>query len=373
MSPRIAVGVLGATGTVGERLVRLVHDHPWFELREVGASDRSAGETLGSRLPASDLGPLPSELGEMVLKDVEDRWTSPLLLSALPSDVARELEPRLTGEGHLVVSNASAHRQDPGVPLIIPEVNADHLDLLEAQGGRWPGALLTNPNCVVAGIALAMAPLHEAFGIEAAVVTTFQAISGAGRPGPAAADLVDNVLPWIPGEEDKMGKECRKILGTLEGGRIVDADIRVSATATRVPVAHGHLASLSLSFASAAGPDDVREAIEAYRGKVAGEGLPLAPERPVEVLEDPDRPQPRVDRDRGRGMTVTVGRIRPCEVHHVKLVVLSHNLVRGAAGAALLDAELCHARGLTARFTDRAQGTGAVASPAGAPATSPEG
>jgi aspartate-semialdehyde dehydrogenase len=350
LTQRIAIGVLGATGTVGERLVRLVHDHPWFELREIGASDRSAGETLASRLPPSEMGDLPDAVGSMVLKSVDDTWESPLLLSALPSDVAREVEPRLAGAGHLVVSNASTHRQQADVPLIIPEVNADHLALLDAQAGRWPGALLTNPNCVVAGIALAMAPLKEAFGLEKVVVTTFQAISGAGRPGPAAADLVDNVLPWIAGEEDKMGAECRKILGQIRDGRIVEADLRLSATATRVPVTHGHLASLSLAFREDADPARVADALRAFRGQVADDALPLAPEHPIVVLDEPDRPQPRVDRDRGGGMTVTVGRIRPCEVHHVKLMVLSHNLVRGAAGAALLDAELCHARGITARY-----------------------
>ena len=199
------------------------------------------------------------------------------------------------------------------------------------------------------GVALALAPLERAFGVARAVVTTFQAISGAGRPGPPAGDIADNVLPRIAGEEEKLGRECRKILGTLEGGRVVDAELRVSATSTRVPVTHGHLASLSLGLRSAASPDEVADALRSWRGGVAGEGLPLAPERPVEVLDGDDRPQPRLDRDRGGGMTVTVGRIRPCEVLDVKLVVLSHNLVRGAAGAALLNAELCRARGRVGR------------------------
>lgn len=347
MAQKISVGVLGATGTVGERLVRMLHDHPWLELAEVGASDRSAGEALERRLPPSELGALPGDAGSLVLKAVDDGWTSRLLLSALPKSVAAGVERRLASEGHLVVSNASAHRMDADVPLVIPEVNPDHLALLEDQGEAGHGAILTNPNCVVGGVALALAPLDRAFGLERAVLTTFQAISGAGRPGPAAADLTDNVLPFISGEEEKMGPECRKILGTLDGGRIVDAELVLSATATRVPVTHGHLASVSLAFRDAVGPDDVADALRSWRGAVAGEGLPLAPRHPVEVLDEPDRPQPRLDRDRGQGMTVTVGRIRRCEVHHVKMVVLAHNLVRGAAGAALLNAELCHARGLT--------------------------
>lgn len=347
MTPTIPVGVLGATGTVGERLVRLLHRHPWFELAEVGASDRSAGEPLARRVPASELGPLPGDTGRLVLKSVDDAWDSPLLLSALPSSAAADTELRLVRAGHLVVSNASSHRMHPLVPLIVPEVNPDHLALVDRQ--PWPGALVTNPNCVVAGVAMALAPLHRAFGLERMMVTTFQAISGAGRPGPAAGDLMDNVLPWIPGEEEKMGAECRKILGALAGDGVEDADVRVSATATRVPVSHGHLASVSLAFRRTAGPDAVAEVLRSWTGAVAGKDLPLAPSPPLLVLEDEDRPQPRLDRDAAGGMAVTVGRIRACPVLDVKLLVLSHNLVRGAAGAALLNAELCRAQDLLSR------------------------
>lgn len=347
MREPLDVGVLGATGNVGTRLVRLLDGHPWFRLREVGASERSAGERLGDLVAGDEDGPLSEEAAGLVVKDLEDTWASPLLLSALPSGVAGPLEPRLAARGHLVVSNASSHRQNPLVPLVIPEVNPGHLALVERQEG--PGAIVTNPNCVVAGLALALAPLHEAFGLERVLVTTFQAISGAGRPGPPAADLLDNVLPFIRGEEEKIPLEVRKILGTLDDEGLKDAPVRVSATATRVSVAHGHLASVSLELRDGATPADVRDALSAYEGGIAGDNLPLAPARPVEVMDEEDRPQPRLDRDRGRGMVVTVGRIRPCEVLDVKLFVLSHNLVRGAAGAALLNAELCHARGLTAR------------------------
>lgn len=347
MTPPIPVGVLGATGTVGERLVRLLHRHPWFELAEVGASDRSAGEPLALRTSPSGLGPLPGDTAGLVLKSLDDDWDSPLLLSALPSSAAADTEMRLAGAGHLVVSNASTHRMHPLVPLVIPEVNPGHLDLVDRQ--PWSGGLVTNPNCVVAGVALALAPLHRAFGVQRMTITTFQAISGAGRPGPAAGDLLDNILPWIPGEEEKMGAECRKILGSLAGDGIEGADVTVSATATRVPVSHGHLASISVGFRTGAAPDQVADVLRSWRGAVAGQDLPLAPSPPLRVLEDGDRPQPRLDRDAAGGMAVTVGRIRRCPVLDVKLLVLSHNLVRGAAGAALLNAELCRARDLLSR------------------------
>lgn len=341
----VDVAVLGATGMVGEQLVALLDAHPWFRLAEVGASDRSAGDRLGDRMAAAGLPPLSAETAELRIGPVEGPFRSPVLLSALPSGVARELEPALAASGHLVVSNASSHRQGQDIPLVVPEVNPDHLSLMTAQSERWSGGLVTNPNCVVAGVVMALTPLHRELGIESVVVTTFQAISGAGRPGPAAGDLVDNVLPYIAGEEEKIGPEIRKILGTVRADRIEPAEIRVSATSTRVPVLHGHLASLSVGFRSRASVDDAVEAIRTFRSQVEDDGLPLAPARALELLEAPDRPQPRLDRDRGAGMTVTVGRVRPCEVNDVKLFALSHNLVRGAAGAALLNAELCRARG----------------------------
>jgi aspartate-semialdehyde dehydrogenase len=349
---RIDVGVLGATGMVGTKMVRLLEDHPWFRLREVGASSRSRGQPLGRLVANDDGGPLWDGAAAMSVKSADDEYSSPILLSALPSDVARELEPRLAKAGHLVVSNASSHRMDPDVPLIIPEVNPDHIALAINQIGREGGAIVTNPNCVVVGIAMVFHPLHEAFGLEHAVVTTFQAISGAGRSGPSAGDLFDNVLPFIDGEEDKLGSEVRKILGQSTKTGFENAAMRVSATCTRVGVAHGHLASISLKFRHPPQVEEARDVLNSFRGGVLQDGLPGAPVQPIEVLEGNNRPQPRLDRDRGDGMTVTVGRIRPCEVHHLKMFVLSHNLVRGAAGAALLNAELCHARGLTARLAN---------------------
>ena len=350
MSERIPVGILGTTGTVGARLVGMLARHPWFEIAEVGASDRSAGGRLGDLL-AGEAGDLPEAVADLEVRSVSGSWSSPLVLSALPSSVAREIEPALAGAGHLVVSNASTFRNDPDVPLVIPEVNAHHLDLLERQRKRWPGAIVTNPNCVVTGLASALAPLQERFGVERAVATTFQAISGAGKPGPPAGELIDNVLPFIPGEEEKVAYEPRKILGTIEGGALRDAPFRIGVTATRVNVLHGHLVSVSVQLGGDPGPDAVLDALRSYRGRIGEMGLPSAPDAFLEVTDDPTRPQPRLDRDRGRGMTVTVGRVRRCEALGISFLALAHNLERGAAGAAVLNAELCRAKGLVPTTT----------------------
>jgi aspartate-semialdehyde dehydrogenase len=351
VTERIDVAVLGATGTVGVRLVQLLQAHPWFRLAELGSSTGSAGRSYGEALrelgdPAA--GELPAESLALELRGPDAEWRSPLLLSALPSDVAGPLEEKLARRGHLVVSNAASHRMDPDVPLVIPEVNADHLALVERQAKRWPGAIVTNPNCSVVGLAVALAPIHRRFGVRRVMVATLQALSGAGRSGPSAADMVDNVLPQIAGEEEKLAREPQKILGELVAGAVRPAGFPVSAQTHRVPVEHGHLLAVSVELARKASPAEVREAMEAYGGTVS-ERLPSAPDRVLEVHADERRPQPRLDRDRGAGMTVSVGRVRPCEVQDVKFSALVHNLVRGAAGAALLNAELCHARGLVAR------------------------
>lgn len=345
----VDVGVLGATGMVGGLLVRMLAGHPWFRLREAGASAASAGHTLASRTPAGERDLLPPDASGLTLKPLDAEWDSPLLLSALPSGAAREMEPELAQRGHLVVSNASAFRQDAQVPLVIPEVNPDHLDLVRAQADRWSGGLVTNPNCVTAGLATALAPLHRAFGLDRVVVTTMQAISGAGRPGPAAGDLTDNVIPHISGEEDKIALESQKILGRLGEDGVRHGDFLVSTHANRVAVLHGHLMTVSLSCRTAPSPEEAAEVMAAFRGPEHVRALHSAPALPLEVLDGEARPQPRLDRDRGDGMTVTVGRIRACPVFHLRFLVLAHNLVRGAAGAALLNAELCHQAGLTER------------------------
>ncbi len=351
---RIDVAVLGATGTVGERIVRLLVEHPWFRLTEVGGSERSAGVALGEMIADDDGRALPPEIGDLEVRPLDHEWSAPLVLSALPSAVASEVETRLADAGHLVVSNASSHRMSRDVPLLVPELNPDHLGLLEVQSRSRSGGIVTNPNCAVVGLAVALAPLHRTFGLERVVVTSFQGISGAGRPGDPASALVDNVLPVIRGEEVKIASEPRKILGQLRGDSVTEGDFAVSATATRVPVLHGHLLSVSATFSRAAGPEEVAVAMDSFAGDITDVALPTAPERVLEIIPGEDRPQPRLDRDRGRGMTVTVGRIRPCEVGHVKFMALSHNLLRGAAGAAVLNAELCHARGFTRSYVGSA-------------------
>jgi aspartate-semialdehyde dehydrogenase len=365
---RIDVGVLGATGTVGERLVRMLHDHPWFRLVEAGASERSAGSKLGDLIGSNEDGDLAEEVAQLEVKSLDGPFKARVLLSALPSGVAGPLETKLAAAGHLVVSNASSHRMTRDVPLIVPELNADHLGLLRAQGHANGGGLLTNPNCAVTAFVMPLAALKEAFGLERVVVTTFQSISGAGKPGPSAGDLIDNVIPLIPGEEEKIAAEPRKILGRLAGDHIDDAEFIVSATATRVPVAHGHLASVSVTLKKSATPEECADAIRAWQNPIAKDNLPTSPELALELMDQPNRPQPRLDRDRGAGMTATVGRIRKCEVGHVKFIALSHNLLRGAAGAALLNAELCHARGLTKRPSSAARSESEHAASAGATA-----
>lgn len=349
MTDPIAVGVLGATGTVGRRLVQSLLQHPWFRLAEVGASPGSAGRAYGEAAGTDDAGPVPERVSEMKIKGPEAEYSSGVLLSALPSSVAGKLEPELARRGHLVVSNASSHRMDPDVPLVIPEVNPEHLELIERQAARWSGAIVTNPNCSVVGLTLALAPLQRAYGLESALVTTLQSLSGAGRPGPLAAEIHDNAIPHIAGEEEKLAREPTKILGRLAYGKLQPADLKISAQTHRVPVSHGHLLAVSVKLRRGASAREVAATLRGFRGAMPEMRLPSAPARPIDVLEEVGRPQPRYDRGRGAGMTVTVGGIRRCEVQDIKFSVLVHNLVRGAAGAALLNAELCHARGVTAR------------------------
>lgn len=342
-STPIPVAVLGATGLVGERILLRLARHPWFRVAEVAASERSAGGRLGELVSpeaAAALSRGPArELAELTVKGVGDALESPLVLSALPSAAAREAEPRLAGAGHLVVSNASAFRADPAIPLIIPEINADHVSLLTPGAG----GIVTNPNCAVAPLALALAPLHRAFGVERVVATTFQAVSGAGKTGPTMLELLDNLFPVIAGEEEKVEREAQKMLGELVDGAVSSAPFAVSATTTRVAVLHGHAVDVSVAFSRPVSPEEASEALRAFD---PGPRLPSLPVPPIHVTGDPFRPQPRLDRDRGDGMTVTVGRIRPCAVHHLRFMALAHNLERGAAGAAVSNAELCAVRGL---------------------------
>ena len=346
---RIPALVLGATGLVGQRLVALLADHPWFRLAGVAASERHAGRRYGDVVQWRIEGDVPVEAASLPLTrpSPDENVSSHIVFSALPAAEADTIEPAFARAGAFVFSNASAHRMTADVPLIIPEVNPDHLDALAPQREThgWPGALVTNPNCSTIGLTLALAPLAR-FEPQQVLVTTLQAASGAGYPGVASLDLLDNVIPFIAGEEEKIETETRKILGVWQDGRFTDAPVRLSAQTTRVPVREGHLACVSIKFRQTPHPEEIRAAWEAYAGPPQHLQLPSAPVKPLRYLDAPDRPQPRRDRDTERGMGVTIGRLRRCEVLDYRFICLSHNTLRGAAGAAVLNAELAYARGL---------------------------
>lgn len=335
--PKIAVAVLGATGTVGQKFIILLRDHPNFTVKELVASERSAGKPYEQACRWKQDTPIPGGLCSTVVKAADSPLQSPVLFSGLDSSVAGPLEERYAREGHTVISNSKNHRMDPTVPLIIPEINHDHLDIIEKQ--EYAGALVTNSNCSTMFLAMVLAPLHRDFGVEAVQVTTLQAISGAGYPGVPSIDILGNVIPYIDGEEEKLESETQKILGRLNGNRIEPAGITISAQCNRVPVLDGHTETLSIKFAGKAGPADVRRSLSGFRGLPQEAGFPSAPKNPIVVLAEKDRPQPARDIWLERGMVAVVGRIRECPVLDIKMVVMGHNTVRGAAGAAILNAE----------------------------------
>ena len=344
---RIPVAVLGATGSVGQRFIQLLENHPWFRLHEVVASERSAGKSYGEAADWRLDTLLPRDASSLTVKGLGADLESRLLFSGLDSSVAGEAEDEYANRGCAVISNSRNHRMDADVPLLIPEINADHLDAIEVQKKRRSGYIVTNPNCSVMGLAIALAPIERAFGVEAVHVTTMQAISGAGYAGVASYAILDNVIPFIGGgEEDKIEKEPRKILGTWDGKRHVDAPLTISAQVNRVPTIDGHLMTISVKLRNSASIEDVRAAIESFSGEPQRLGLPFAPTHPLHYIDAPDRPQPRLDRDREHGMAVSIGRLRPCNVLDLRMVALVHNTIRGAAGAAILNAELLKAKGL---------------------------
>jgi aspartate-semialdehyde dehydrogenase len=345
---KIPVGVLGATGAVGQRFVQLLEGHPWFEVVEVAASDRSAGKRYREACTWRLAGAIPAAVADLVVTGCDGPFRAKLLFSGLDSSVAGEVEADLAGKGHAVVSNSRNHRMDPDVPLLVPELNPDHLDAVAVQRRRNGGGyIVTNPNCSVVGLAMALAPLHTAFGVEQAAVVTLQALSGAGYPGVASLDVADNVIPYIGGgEEEKIETEPRKILGAFRDGAFVPADFRLSASVHRVAVLDGHTMAILVRLRRRASPAEAAQALASFRGEPQERRLPFAPERPIHVLDAPDRPQPRLDRDRERGMAVSVGRIREDALFDLKLEALVHNTIRGAAGVAILNGELLHARGL---------------------------
>lgn len=347
----IRAGVLGATGAVGQRFVQLLERNPWFEVTVLAASERSAGQTYGESCAWHLGADLPERLRGMVVQPVGEDLDCEVLFSALPSSTAREAEVAYAAAGYGVLSNASAHRMDPDVPLLIPEVNPDHLELVAHQrrGRGWDrGFIVTNPNCSTVGLTLALKPLHDAFGVRRVMVTTMQALSGAGYPGVPALDSLDNVIPFIGDEEEKLATEPLKLLGrpNEEVTGVVDADVRISAACNRVATRDGHLEAVSVELGTRASAEEVIEALTRFDGEPHRLGCPSAVQPTIVVRREADRPQTRLDRDAGGGMAVTVGRLRPCAVLDWKFVVLSHNTIRGAAGGSILNAELMIARGM---------------------------
>lgn len=352
------VGILGATGAVGQTFVRLLEDHPWFTITSVAASERSAGRPYREAANWMSGQPIPASADSL-----EVRPTNPeavecdFVFSALDSAVAGEIEEAFAAAGVPVVSNAKNYRQHDRVPLLIPEVNPDHLSLIDQQSWGSDGFIVTNPNCSTTGLICGLHPLIDAFDVEAVQVTMLQALSGAGYPGVPSLDAVGNVIPRIGGEEEKLATEPRKILGTLDADHVVPADVTVSAQCTRVPVRAGHLACASVRFGDEVGADAVEEVLRAFEAPTATEALPSRPDPFVQVLDAPDAPQPQRHVNAGDGMTVSVGRIQECPVNDVKFVLLSHNTVRGAAGGAILNAELLASEGYLERTQVSASST----------------
>jgi aspartate-semialdehyde dehydrogenase len=347
-SSRVPVAVLGATGAVGQAFIRLLADHPWFELAEVAASERSAGKAYRDAARWIGDDPVPDAVAELPVRACDPREVkSKVVFSALDSLVAGEAEAAFAKAGRTVLSNAKNYRMDDDVPLVIAEVNPGHLEILDAQRKNrgWSGAIVTNGNCAAIAAVLPLAPLHEAFGVKRVFAATMQAVSGAGYPGVPSLDILGNVIPYIKDEEPKLEAEIRKFLGSTKSGRIVDASIGVSSHTNRVPVEHGHTIVMSVELERPEPIEAIERAIGEWRGAKDARGLPSSPDRPLQVTGAPDRPQPRRDVDAGRGMTVTVGRIRPDPIYHVRLAALGHNIVRGAAGASVLNAELMAATG----------------------------
>lgn len=346
MNERIPVGILGATGMVGQEFVSFLRGHPWFDLVWLGASDRSAGQRYHEAATWRLGGETPAYARDLMVNRAEPDGAPKLIFSAMDASVAGEIEKTFAAAGHTIVSNSRNHRMDPDVPLLVPEINPDHLKLLPQQKDArgWKGQIVTNPNCSTAVLVMALAPLRK-FGIRRVMVTTMQALSGAGYPGVASMDANANVIPYIGGEEDKLESEPRKILGSLAATIIEPLAAKISAACNRVPVVDGHLLSVSVEFENKPSREEILSAYQGWRGVPQQKGLPSAPPCPVIYLPQADRPQPRRDVERENGMAVFIGRLRDCPVFDFKFVALGHNTVRGAAGAAVLNAELMKTEG----------------------------
>ena len=347
MDQKIAVGVLGATGMVGQQFARLLQNHPWFDFKWAGASDRSAGKKYRDATSWRLDGAMPSSVSDLTIEDCKPGNAPKLVFSSMDASVATEIERAFAQAGHVVVSNSRNHRMEADVPLLIPEINASHLKIIPLQQRRrgWKGQIVTNPNCSTMALALALAPLKQ-FGIKRVLVTTMQAISGAGYPGVASMDINANVIPFIGDEEEKMQQETQKILGEFTGDALAPLAALVSAHCNRVPVVDGHMVATSVELEQKPSDAAILAAFAGFRGIPQDRNLPSAPPQPVIYLSEPDRPQPRRDAERENGMAVFIGRLRSCPVLGTKFVALGHNTIRGAAGAAVLNAELMYSEGL---------------------------
>ncbi len=345
---KIAVGVLGATGAVGQKFIKLLEDHPWFEVTEVAASERSAGKSYQDAVAWKQTTPIPEGVRRLEVRPCAPGLKCRIVFSGLDAAVAGPVEESFAQAGYVVLSNSRNHRLDEDVPLVIPEVNPDHMGLLpiQRQNRNARGCIVTNSNCSTMFLAMALAPLHKAVGVEKVVVTTMQAISGAGYPGVASLDILGNVIPHIGGEEEKMEIETRKILGRFNGRSVDLADFAVSAQCNRVPVEDGHTESVSVKLARPVAAADIVTLLRDFSGPPQSLKLPSAPERPIIVMDENDRPQPRFDVNRAHGMATLVGRVRSCPVLDFKFTVLGHNTIRGAAGASILNAEFLKSQGL---------------------------
>jgi aspartate-semialdehyde dehydrogenase len=345
----IPVAVLGATGSVGQRFVSLLDKHPWFKVASLAASDRSTGQTYGQACKWVLSEPMPDWAGDMkIVPAVPEAINARIVFSALPADMAKDLEPKFASDGFAVCSNASSYRREDDVPLLLPEVNADHIALVhqQRQNRGWSGALLTNPNCTSTGLTIALKALQDAFGLRKVFVVSLQALSGAGYPGVASLDIADNVIPYIGGEEEKVEWEPRKMLGRLTNGKVTMADVKFSAHTNRVAVTDGHTVCASVELETSATPEEAVQALKSYQAPNSARSLPSAPQPVILLRDEPDRPQPRLDRLSGSGMATVVGRVRPDPLFHIKFVVLSHNTIRGAAGGSIYNAELLVQEGL---------------------------
>jgi aspartate-semialdehyde dehydrogenase len=347
MQTRIEVGILGATGMVGQHFINFLQGHPWFDLKWLGASDRSAGKKYRDAMHWNLAGETPGAVANLTVEECKPGNAPKLLFSAMDAGIATEIERAFAAAGHVVVSNSRNHRMEADVPLLVPEINPEHLKLVPGQQRvrGWKGQIVTNPNCSTIVLTMGLAPLKQ-FGITTIVATTMQAISGAGYPGVPSMDILGNVIPFIGGEEEKMEQETQKILGEFAGDHIAPLPAPVSAHCNRVPVVDGHTVTVSVAFSSKPTEADLRRAFDTFTAVPQQRGLPSAPPRPVIYMEEANRPQPRKDAERERGMAAFVGRLRACPVLDYKFVALGHNTIRGAAGAAVLNAELMHSEGM---------------------------